>query len=169
LENEEGFPSDMRISPQLSMGHVQRPSFRSKKYSSQHIRNHSKSSSSNWNKSQHFSRRNANQKQPKGWKKSHGYYENNHTTNDESYEDLASAAEPEPAEGSEEFLQMVHENFLTYSKTLNLNLSVQRRYQKQGKAGCLYCIVCGKRSVFFSIMLFYQMEHFSKHIESGGP
>jgi hypothetical protein len=169
LENEEGFPSDTRISPQVSMGHVQRPSFRSQKYSSQHIRNHSKSSSSNWHKSQHFSRRNANQKQPKGWKKSHGYYENNHTTNDESYEDLASAAEPEPAEGSEEFLQMVHENFLTYSKTLNLNLSVQRRYQKQGKAGCLYCIVCGKRSVFFSIMLFYQMEHFSKHIESGGP
>ncbi|CAJ2629465.1 unnamed protein product [Trifolium pratense] len=146
LENEEGFPSDKRISPQVSMGHVQRPSFRSQKYSSQNIRHHSKSSSSNWYKSQHFSRRNANQKQHKGWKKYHGHYEHNHTTNDESYEDLASAAEPEPAEGSEEFLQMVHGYFLTYSKTLNLNLSVQRRYQKQGKAGCLYCIVCGKSS-----------------------
>lgn len=147
LENGEGFPSDKRISPQVSMGHVQRPSFRFQKYSNQNIRHHSKSSSSNWYKPQHFSRRNANQKQPKGWKKyHHGYNENKHTINDESYEDVASAAEPEPTEGSEEFLQMVHENFLTYSKNLNLNLPVQRRYQKQGKAGCLYCIVCGRSS-----------------------
>ncbi|KAL5069151.1 hypothetical protein RYX36_020038 [Vicia faba] len=138
LENEEGFPSNNRISPQVSMERVQRPPFRFQKYSNQNIR-HSKSS-------QHFSRRNANQKQSKGWKKYHGYNENKHTTNDESYEDLDSAAEPQPTEDSEEFLQMVHENFLMYSKKLNLNLSVQRRYLKQGKAGGLYCIVCGRSS-----------------------
>lgn len=164
LENEEGFTSDKRISPQDSMGHVQRRSFRFQKYSNQNIRHHSKSSSSNWYKSQHFPRRNAIQKQPKGWKKYHAYDENKHTTNDESYEDLANGAVPEPTEGSEEFIQMVHENFLMYTKQLNLNLSVQRRYRNQGKAGCLYCIVCGRRFVFLSMMLFFQMEHFSKHI-----
>lgn len=156
LENEEDFRPDEWISPQDSMGHTHRHSFRFQKYSSQNIRHHPKSTSSNWYKSQqHFSKRNAIQNQPKGWKKYHGYDENKHTTNDESYEDLVSAAESEPTEGSEEFKQMVHENFLSYSKKLNLNLYVQRRYQDHGKAGSLYCIVCGRRSVFFSIMLFY--------------
>ncbi|KAJ1435866.1 XS domain [Sesbania bispinosa] len=146
LEKEEDFPSDERILPQDSIGHAQRHSFRFQKYSSQNIKHHSKSCSSNWYKSQHFSKRNSIQKQPKGWKKYHGYDENKHTTNDESYEDWVSAAESEPTEGSEEFKEMVHENFLSYSKKLNLNLYVQRRYLDQGKAGSLYCIVCGRSS-----------------------
>ncbi|TKY51686.1 Zinc finger-XS domainprobable mediator of RNA polymerase II transcription [Spatholobus suberectus] len=146
LENEEEFPSDEWILPQDSMGHVQRHSFQFRKYSNQNIKHHSKSSSSNWYKSQHFSKRNAIQKQPKVWKKYHGYDENKLATNDESSEDWISAAESEPTEGSEEFNQMVHENFLMYSKKLNLNLYVQRRYQDQGKAGSLYCIVCGRSS-----------------------
>ncbi|XP_027364997.1 uncharacterized protein LOC113872028 [Abrus precatorius] len=145
LENEEDFPSDEWNLPQDSMGHVQRNSFRFQKYSNQNIKHHSKSSSSNWYKPQHFSKRNAIQKQHKVWKK-YGYDEDNHTTNDESSEDLINAAESEPTEGSEEFNQMVHENFLMYSKKLNLNLFVQRRYQDQGKAGSLYCIVCGRSS-----------------------
>ncbi|KAG5075464.1 hypothetical protein JHK84_056695 [Glycine max] len=146
LENEEDFPSDEWVIPQGSMGHVQRHSFQFRKYSNQNIKHHSKSSSSNWYKSQHFSKRNAIQKQPKVWKKYHGYDENKHAANDESSEDWISAAESEPTEGSEEFNQMVHENFLMYSKKLNLNLYVQRRYEDQGKAGSLYCIVCGRSS-----------------------
>ncbi|RDX65620.1 hypothetical protein CR513_55710, partial [Mucuna pruriens] len=147
LENEEDFPSDEWILPQDSMGQAQGHSFQCWKYSNQNIKkHHSKSSSSNWYKSQHFSKRNAIQKQPKVWKKYHGYDENKHATNDELSEDWTSAAESEPIEGSEEFNQMVHENFLTYSKKLNLNLYVQRRYQDQGKAGSLYCIVCGRSS-----------------------
>jgi len=148
LENEEDFPSDEWNIPQGSMGHM-RNSFQFRKYSNQNIKHHSKSSSSNWYKSQHFSKRNAIQKQPKVWKKYHGYDENKHAANDESSEDWISAAESEPTEGSEEFNQMVHENFLMYSKKLNLNLYVQRRYQDHGKAGSLYCIACGRRSVFF--------------------
>ncbi|KAK7391460.1 hypothetical protein VNO78_19876 [Psophocarpus tetragonolobus] len=148
LENEEDFPSDEWIIPQGSMGNIQRHSFQFRKYSNQNIKHHSKSSSSNWYKSQHFSKRNAIQKQPKVWKKYQGYIENKHAANDESSEDQisAAAAESEPTEGSEEFNQMVHENFLMYSKKLNLNFYVQRRYQDQGKAGSLYCIVCGRSS-----------------------
>lgn len=169
LENEEDFPSDEWILPQDSVGHVQRHSFRFQKYSNQNIKHHSKPSSSSWYKSQHLSKRNAFHKQPKVWKKHHGYNENKHTTNGESSEDGISATESEPAEGSEEFKQMVHEAFLMYSKKLNLSLSVQKRYQDQGNAGSLYCIVCGRRSVFFSMMLFYYMEHFCSHVESGIP
>nr|KYP35273.1 hypothetical protein KK1_043704 [Cajanus cajan] len=146
LENEDDFPCDEWILPQNSMGHVQRHSFQSQKYSNQNIKHHSKSSSSNWFKSQHFSKRNAIQKQPKVWKKYHEYDENKHATNDESSEDWINAAESEPTEGSEEFNQMVHENFLMYSKKLNLNLYVQKRYQDHGKNGSLYCIVCGRSS-----------------------
>ena len=169
LENEEYFPRDDWISTQDSMGHVQRHSFRFQKYSSHNIKHHPKSSTSSWYKSQQYSKRNAIHKQPKVWKKYHGYDENKHTTNDESSEDWISATESEPPEGSEEFKQMVHEAFLIFSKKLNLNSSVQRRYRDQGKAGSLYCIVCGRRSVFFSMMLFYKMEHFCSHIESGVP
>lgn len=155
LENEEDFSSDEWILPQRSMGHVQRHSFQFRKYPNQNIKHHPKSSSSNWYKSQHFYKRNAIQKQPKVWKKYHGYDESKHAANDESSEDWISAAESEPTEGSEEFNQVVHENFLMYSKKLNLNLYLQRRYQDQGKAGSLYCIVCGRRSVFFSVIFFY--------------
>ncbi|BAT94550.1 hypothetical protein LR48_Vigan02g180900 [Vigna angularis] len=147
LDNEEDFPSDELIIPQGSTGHIPRNSLQFRKYSNQNIKHHSKSSSSNWSKSQHFSKRNAIQKQPKVWKKYHGYDENNkHAANDESSEDWISAAESELTEGSEEFNQMVHDNFLVYSKKLNLNLYVQRRYQDQGKAGSLYCIACGRSS-----------------------
>ncbi|XP_061374235.1 uncharacterized protein LOC133316491 [Gastrolobium bilobum] len=143
LENEDDFPSDEWILPQDSMEHAH--SFRFRKYSNQNIKHHSKSSSSNWYKSQHIPKRNAIHRQPKVWKKYDGY-ENKHTTNDESSEDWINAAESEPPEGSEEFIQMVHENFLMYSKKLNLNSYVQRRYLDQGKAGSLYCIVCGRSS-----------------------
>ncbi|KAL2324894.1 hypothetical protein Fmac_023952 [Flemingia macrophylla] len=138
LENKEDFPSDEWILPQISMGHVQRHSFQSWKYSNQNIKHHSKS--------QHSFNRNAIQKKPKVWKKYHEYDENKPATNDESSEDWISAVESEPTEGSEEFNQMVHENFLMYSKKLNLNLYLQRRYQGHGKAGSLYCIVCGRSS-----------------------
>ncbi|XP_057422912.1 uncharacterized protein LOC130716893 [Lotus japonicus] len=145
--NEGNFPSDEWTLPPDRTGHGHRHPFQYQKYSGQNVKHHSKFGSSNWYKFQHFSKRNAIQKQHKGWKKYHGHDEIKHTTNDESYEeDWENAAEPEPTEGSEEFEQMVHENFLLYSKKLNLNLSVQKRYKDQGKAGTLFCVVCGKSS-----------------------
>ncbi|MED6216938.1 hypothetical protein PIB30_012666 [Stylosanthes scabra] len=142
----DDFQSDDWISTQESMGHVQRHSFRYQKYSSQNIKHHPRPSTASWYKSQQYSKRNAIHKQPKVWKKYHGYNESKHTTNDESSEDWVCATESEPTEGSEEFEQMVHEAFLMFCKRLNLNSSVYRRYREQGKAGSLYCIVCGRSS-----------------------
>ncbi|KAE9589847.1 hypothetical protein Lal_00021548 [Lupinus albus] len=146
LQSEEDFPSDEWILPQDSVGHVQKHSFRFQKYPNHNIKHHSKPSSSSWNKPQHFSKRNVIHKQPKVWNKHHSYHENKHTSNDESSEDWVSATESEPPEGSKEFKRMVHEAFLMYSKNLNLSSYLQKRYQEQGKAGSLYCIVCGRSS-----------------------
>ncbi|OIW21505.1 hypothetical protein TanjilG_05154 [Lupinus angustifolius] len=146
MQSEEDFPSDEWILPQDSVGHVQKHSLRFQKYPNHNIKHHSKPSSSSWYKPQHFSKRNVIHKQPKVWKKHHSYHENKHTSNDESSEDWVSATESEPPEGSEEFKRMVHEAFLMYSKNLNLSSSLQKRYQEQGKAGSLYCSVCGRSS-----------------------
>ncbi|KAK7268422.1 hypothetical protein RIF29_21120 [Crotalaria pallida] len=146
LEHEEDFPSDEWELPQDSVAPVQRNSFRFQKYPNHNIKHHSKPSSSSWYKPQHFSKRNVIQKQPKAWQKHHGYHENKHTSNDESSEDWISTTESEPAEGTEEFKQMVHEAFLMYSKNLNLSSYVQKRYLDQGKAGSLYCVVCSRSS-----------------------
>lgn len=154
LDREEDIPSDDWLSSQDSMGYTQRHTFQFRKYSGQKVKSHSRFNSSSWNKPQPFSKRNAIHKQPKVWKKYHGYDETVHTNNDESSEDRITATESEPSEGSDEFNQLVQEAFLMYSKKLNVNTFVQRRYKEQGKAGSLFCIVCGRRSVFFSVMLF---------------
>ena len=65
-------------------------------------------------------------------------------------EDQLNLAELESSEESEEFKEVVHKFFLEYSKKLNVNSSVQRRYKALGKAGSLFCIACGRRSVFLS-------------------
>ncbi|GJZ18830.1 hypothetical protein Tco_0555420 [Tanacetum coccineum] len=49
---------------------------------------------------------------------------------------------------TEEFKQLVHEHFLSFTKKLNDHPGVRRRYMEQGRAGSLFCIVCGRRSVF---------------------
>ncbi|KAK4279548.1 hypothetical protein QN277_011314 [Acacia crassicarpa] len=146
LDMVEGFPSDDQISYQDPGGYVQRQTFRFHKYSYQNVKSHPRSNFSSWNKPHQFFKRNSFHKQPKVWKKYHGYDGNAHTNNDELSEDLTSATEPEPTEGSEEFNQKVQEAFLTYSKRLNVNSYVQRRYKEQGKAGSLFCIVCGRSS-----------------------
>jgi hypothetical protein len=50
----------------------------------------------------------------------------------------------DPREDSEEFKQLVQKHFLTFSKKLNDNEMVQKRYKEDGKAGSLFCIVCGR-------------------------
>ncbi|KAL6989391.1 hypothetical protein U1Q18_015141 [Sarracenia purpurea var. burkii] len=63
---------------------------------------------------------------------------------DDQSEDWVSYAKSEPPEGSEEFKQLVHKAFLIFSKRLNKNPAVQKRYKEQGRAGSLFCVVCGK-------------------------
>ncbi|KAI8563479.1 hypothetical protein RHMOL_Rhmol03G0113800 [Rhododendron molle] len=55
-----------------------------------------------------------------------------------------SSSKPEPREGSEEFKQLVQKAFLIFSKKLNENPAVRKRYKEQGRAGSLFCIVCGR-------------------------
>ncbi|KAF7149343.1 hypothetical protein RHSIM_Rhsim03G0104900 [Rhododendron simsii] len=55
-----------------------------------------------------------------------------------------SSSKPEPREGSEEFKLLVQKAFLIFSKKLNENPAVRKRYKEQGRAGSLFCIVCGR-------------------------
>ncbi|KAJ7970551.1 putative Suppressor of gene silencing protein [Quillaja saponaria] len=114
------------------------------KHSGRFLKGYKNSSSVGSYKSQHFYRRSALHKQPKMQKQKYDDDEKNHSVNDESSEDWANLAKFNPSEGSEEFNQLVHEAFLMYSKKVNVNRSVQRRYKEQGKACSLYCIVCGR-------------------------
>lgn len=62
----------------------------------------------------------------------------------EQYEDWPNGAKSEPREDSQEFKKLLHEFFLSFTKKLNENSSVRRRYLEQGRAGSLFCIVCGR-------------------------
>ena len=115
----------------------------------------------------HFDRRSGLQKQPKVWKRNDDYNEDEHEDDGDTSEDWVKPSESEPSEDSEEFKQLVHEAFLKYSKKLNVNPAVRRRYKEQGKAGSLFCIVCGRRSVFFSVIFYLNLEHLFSYFDSG--
>ena len=103
-----------------------------------------------------YERKNHLYSRQKVWKKNEGYYEDLHAEDgnngSDPSDDWVSPEESALAEDSEEFKQMVNDAFLKYSRMLNVNPAVQRRYKEEGKAGSLFCIVCGRRSVFFSMM-----------------
>ncbi|CAI9091304.1 OLC1v1026289C2 [Oldenlandia corymbosa var. corymbosa] len=58
----------------------------------------------------------------------------------------AGSSESGLAEDSEDFKERVQKSFLSFSKIMNEKKSTRRRYKEQGRAGTLYCIVCGKSS-----------------------
>ncbi|KAI4295049.1 hypothetical protein MLD38_040674 [Melastoma candidum] len=60
--------------------------------------------------------------------------------------DVEFSVEPDAPEGSKEYETLVHEFFLKYSRDVNLNPWVQKRYRAQGELGTLFCVVCGKSS-----------------------
>lgn len=104
----------------------------------------------------------------KVWKRSKAdYYEAEHEV--EADEEWVKYSRNEPPEESEEFKQLVQKAFLIFSKKLNENLSLRRKYQEQGKVGTLFCIVCGRRSGSFSDFLVFllKVEHlFDSWIQS---
>lgn len=71
-------------------------------------------------------------------------------TDVEGTENLSLSAKSEPPENSEEFKQIVHWFFLSFTKKINVTPSARKRYKEQGKAGSLFCIVCSRRFVCFS-------------------
>ncbi|KAK1382654.1 XS domain-containing protein [Heracleum sosnowskyi] len=59
-------------------------------------------------------------------------------------ENRESFTKSEPSEDSEEFKQLVYNHFLFFTRKLNDNYAVRRRYKEQGRAGSLFCLVCGR-------------------------
>lgn len=148
LEQPGNFASNEWFSSQDSLAHSKRSSSRFYKHNSRYIKGQTRPGSLGWHNSYYSDRRSGLYKPVKVWKKNKEYDED---VNDNDGEDWLNPAESEPSEDSEEFKQLVHKAFLEYSKRLNVNLSVRRRYQEQGKAGSLFCIACGRRCVFFPL------------------
>ncbi|XWS56324.1 hypothetical protein CRYUN_Cryun09bG0076000 [Craigia yunnanensis] len=129
---------------QGSLAHSQRAPIRFYKNSGKYIKGNPRPVSFNWHTSHHNDRRSNLHKQNKVWKRNEDYDEDINANDGDMTEDLVNYAEAELSEDSEEFKQLVHEAFLKYSKRLNSNQSVRRRYKEQGHAGSLFCIVCGR-------------------------
>lgn len=95
-----------------------------------------------------YERKNHLYRQHKVWKRNDDYYEDlqaeDGNNDSDPCEDRVNPEECEPTEDTEEFKLLVHEAFLKYSKMVNANPAVQRRYKEEGKAGSLFCIVCGR-------------------------
>ncbi|GLT93306.1 hypothetical protein SLE2022_111050 [Rubroshorea leprosula] len=124
-----------------------RPGIRFFKDSGKFVKGNSRHRSLSWHASNHRDRRSNLQRQIKVWKRN-DYYDEDQQANDcDISKDLANLPKSEPSEETEEteeFKQLVNEAFLKYSKMLNMNQTVRRRYKELGKAGSLFCIVCGR-------------------------
>ncbi|BFG21086.1 hypothetical protein CerSpe_073600 [Prunus speciosa] len=141
------YASDDWLPSQRSLAQAQRHSVRFYKHGDRYLKGHRKSGSLSRHKLNHTDIKSGVHKQNRVWKRNDNYLEDVHADdgNDaDPSENGVSSTGPEPSEDSEEFMQMVNEAFLKYSKKLNMNTAVQRRYKEQGKAGTLFCIVCGR-------------------------
>ncbi|XP_050384817.1 uncharacterized protein LOC126801495 [Argentina anserina] len=147
IDQYDEFASDDQLLSQDSLEHSQRPSFRYYKNGDHYGKGHQNYGSLIRHRSQQFDVKSGFHKQHRVWKRSDNYLENVHGDDDNDVdpsEDGVNSTALEPLEDSDEFMQLVHEAFLTYSKQLNINPGVRRRYMEQGRAGTLFCIVCGR-------------------------
>ncbi|KAF9674971.1 hypothetical protein SADUNF_Sadunf10G0183200 [Salix dunnii] len=134
------------LSSQDSSVHAQRDSIRDYKPGAKYMKVHSRSGPLSWYNSNQTDKKSGVHRQHRIWKKNDDYGNHTNINDDEQPENWVNLGDAEPREGSEEFKQLVDEAFLLFSKRLNLNPAVRRRYKEQGKAGSLFCIVCGKSS-----------------------
>ncbi|PRQ56182.1 putative XS domain-containing protein [Rosa chinensis] len=147
IDQYDEFASDDRLPSQDSLADAQRHSVRYYKHGDRYAKGHQNYGSLSRHRSQQVDIKSGFHKQHKVWKRNDNYLEDVHRGDDndaDTSENGLSSAAPEPSEDSEEFMQLVQEAFLTYSKQLNMNPGVRRRYMEQGKAGTLFCIVCGR-------------------------
>lgn len=131
------------------------------------IKGHSKPGSQNWHNSYHSDRKHVLPKPHNVWiRGKDDNQEDAPAIEVDKFEDRMSYAKSEPPEDSEEFKELVQKSFLFFTKKLNDNPVVRKRYKEQGRAGSLFCIVCGRRSVF-SFMIFYiNAEHMFSYVDS---
>lgn len=84
-------------------------------------------------------------KHNKVWKRStDGHHVDGRVNDDDPSEDWGNFVKSEPPENTEKFKQLVEIAFLKFSKKLNENPAARTRYKEQGRAGSLFCIVCGR-------------------------
>ncbi|XP_062091845.1 uncharacterized protein LOC133797802 isoform X2 [Humulus lupulus] len=145
--HSEDFVSDEWHSSQ-ELPHPRKHSTGYYKNYGRHIKSHRRPGYSSQYNSHPYDRKNHIYRQQKFWKRNDGCYEDLHEDKDKNdgnpSEDWVTPEESEPNEDSEEFKLLVHEAFLKYAKRLSVNPAVQRRYREDGKAGSLFCIVCGR-------------------------
>ncbi|KAE8657584.1 DNA/RNA polymerases superfamily protein [Hibiscus syriacus] len=127
-----------------TLAHSQRVPIRFYKDSGKYIKGNHEPGSLSWHTSHHNEKRSNLHKQNEVCKRNEDYDEDINANDGDMTADLVNHAEAELSEDSEEFKQLVREAFLKYSRRLNLNQSVRKRYKEQGHAGSLFCIVCGR-------------------------
>ncbi|XP_043816857.1 uncharacterized protein LOC110624031 isoform X2 [Manihot esculenta] len=145
-DHNRDFASEDWLSSHDSLVHSRKHSIRYYKPSVKYMKGHPRSGSLSWYNSQQTDRRSGIQRKHKSWKRNEDHDEDEQVNDDDPSEDWVNMEDSELCEDSKEFKQLVHEAFLDYSKKLNLSMAVRRRYKEQGKAGSLFCIVCGRSS-----------------------
>ncbi|KAJ4720629.1 Suppressor of gene silencing protein [Melia azedarach] len=143
-EQYGNFASDDWFSSQDTLVHPQRSAIRFYKNSGRYIRGNTRPSFLNGHNPYHGDRRSGLHKQHKVWKRIEDYNKDVYENDGDTSEECSNLVESEPSEDTDEFKELVHKAFLTYSKKVNVNPSVRRRYTEQGKAGSLFCIACGR-------------------------
>lgn len=142
---DEEYTSEDWFSSHDQEEHLRDHSTKSYKYGSKYSKGHSKPGSLSWYNSNHPSRKHVLPKWKNVWIRGKDDNDvNAHAAEVEQSEDWVSSAKSEPPEDSEEFQQLVHKFFLSFTKKLNDNPGVRKRYQEHGRAGSLFCIVCGR-------------------------
>ncbi|KAI6669288.1 hypothetical protein NL676_004173 [Syzygium grande] len=138
--------SDDCWSYQNGLEHQQVHPLRLSEHGHRYLKSYHKSQPLKQYKSQHFSYKKRFYKNQKIRKRYDESNEGQYSNDGDGFEEPESAVVSEFPEESEEFEKSVHDAFLSYSKKLNTNSRVQRRYLAQGKAGSLFCVVCGRSS-----------------------
>ncbi|XP_050210479.1 uncharacterized protein LOC126660830 [Mercurialis annua] len=131
-------------SSQDSFAHSRNHSIRDYKPNVKFTKCHPRTGSLTWYNSHHTDKRIGVDTRHKTWKRNDD--DDDHANFDDPSEDWSNMADSDIPEDSDKFKQLVHEAYLVFSKKLNLDLAARRRYKEQGKAGSLFCIVCGKRT-----------------------
>ncbi|PKI63695.1 hypothetical protein CRG98_015885 [Punica granatum] len=144
--SQRGIASDHRLSVKNRLEYLPEHPIRYGKYRGRGMNMNPKSGAMKvYKPNQHIGQKPGFYKNQKFGKRNDDYFEDSLTREYEPSEDQDISEEPELSEESDEFKQLANEAFLKYSKRININSAVQRRYRAQGKAGSLFCIVCSRR------------------------
>ncbi|KAM7263488.1 hypothetical protein ACFE04_001171 [Oxalis oulophora] len=137
------FVSDEWLTSQNSFGCAPRHTVKFYKNNGGYIKPNPRYVSYNSYKPHNTNRPNYMHKHHKVWQKNEDY-DNEYVNDVEQSDDCMIMAGHDKSEDTDEFKQMVHEAFLDYSKKINANSVVQKRYKDQGKSGSVFCIACGR-------------------------